>query len=261
MFKRKYNVGSYYDKWTKHYMNTGYGNVMQAHRTADVNELLTYIIKNSGIKNGLKILDAGCGICGPSVYIAKKFNVQITALTISKKQATIAKDYISQQNLQHKIEVITGDYHNLSNYFKDETFNLVIMLESYGHCHSPKKVLKGINSVLKKEGHVYIKDYFKKEFTGSHERRSSMKKIVKNMNKVYSYNLPDINKTLKILRRLDFELINIQRNKLPLYNDDSVKEFETNHDIDIFMGGFHYQILEPIEFYFKKPTDIDAEIK
>lgn len=261
MSKKKYNTGKYYDQWTKNYLDTGYGNVIQAHRPENVNDLLLYIAKNANIKPGMKILDAGCGICGPAVFFAKNFDVQISAITISDNQKEIANEYIAKENQQNKIEIIKGDFHKLTDYYTDESFDLVIMLESFGHSHSPKQVFNGISRVLKKDGHLYIKDYFRKEFTGDRKRRTAMRNIVKNLNNAYSYNLPDLNESIKLLRLLDLELVYIQRNKLPLSNDNSVKEFETKHNIDIFNNGFHYQVLEPLEIYFKKLSDIDAEIK
>ncbi|HOY38232.1 MAG TPA: class I SAM-dependent methyltransferase [Bacteroidales bacterium] len=253
-------VSQYYDQWTHHYLSSGYGHIIQAHRPADVTELLEHIAKNAGIRNGMRILDAGCGICGPAVYIAKHFDVNITAITISKVQADIAAEFVAENGLSDRIEVIAGDYHSLDDLFPEASFDLILMLESFGHAVNPAQVLTCANTVLKKGGHIYIKDYFAKEITGNTLRRKNMKRIIANMNKVYAYNLPDINQTIKTLRTLDLELQYIVRNKVPLANDDSVLDFEKKHGIDIFEGGFHYQILEPLELYFKKLIDVDAPI-
>lgn len=253
-------VSQYYDHWTQHYLQSGYGNIIQAHRPADANQLLKHIAIQAGITQGMKILDAGCGICGPAVYFAKQFDISITALTISKVQTEIARKYVADNGLSDKIEVVAGDYHQLAKLFPEESFDLVIMLESFGHSNNPAKVFTGIEYVLKKEGHLYIKDYFAKEITGNAIRKKAMKRIIANMNRVYAYNLPDFNTTIKTLRNLDLELQYIVRNKIPLANDDSVLDFEKQHGIDIFEGGFHYQILEPLELYFKKLADIDAPI-
>jgi cyclopropane fatty-acyl-phospholipid synthase-like methyltransferase len=256
----KQNVAKYYDLWTEKYLSSGYGNIIQAHRPGNVEELLDYIAAKAGIKNGMKILDAGCGVCGPAIYFAKKFDVQITAITISEKQVEIAQQLIKKEKLNNKVEVLLADYHNLKTLFKTERFDLVMMLESYGHSQTPKEVLEGIEYVLKKEGHIYIKDYFKKPLTGSKERKKAMKRVIKNMNDAYSYNLPSLEETIQLIRETDLELEYITRNQLPLQNDDSVLSFEAIHGIDLFEGGFHYQILEPLELYFKKLTDIDAPI-
>lgn len=260
MSKYSKNVKNYYNKWTPKYLESGYGNIIQAHRPANVEELLDYIAEKSGIKNGMRILDAGCGVCGPAIYFAKKFDVQITAITISEKQVEIAQKLIKEANLSDKIEVLLADYHNLKTLFNKNSFDLAIMLESYGHSQSPKKIFEGLEFVLNKEAHVYIKDYFKKPLTGSKERKKAMKRVIKNMNDVYSYNLPSLEETIQLIRDTDLELKYITRNQLPLQNDESVLSFEEIHGIDLFEGGFHYQILEPLELYFKKLTDIDAPI-
>ena len=42
------------------YLNV-YGDIIEASRTHDPNEMLAYLASSIGIKNGMKILDAGCG--------------------------------------------------------------------------------------------------------------------------------------------------------------------------------------------------------
>ena len=87
-----------------------------------------------------------------------------------------------------------------------------------------------------------------------------MKNAIKNMNEIYAYNLPDLTKTIESMRKLNLELIEVNRHRLQLDNEDSVAQFERTHGIDIFNGGFHFQILEPMELYFKKLIDIDGMI-
>ena len=259
--KKTRNVEKYYNEWTQRYIDSGYGDVIQAHRPQDLNELLSYISKNSGIKNRMRILDAGCGICGPAIFFAKQFDVNIIAITNSIEQVKIAKSKINEQKLTGKIEVIHADFHKIDTFLKKEDFDLVIMLESYGHATNKKLVLSAISKVLKNEGHLYIKDYFQKEITGSRERKQSMKRFIKNMNNYYAYKLPDVNQTIKILRQLNLNLQYVKRNEVSIGNQEYIAVFEKKYGIDIFEDRFHYQFLEPLELYFRKPADIDAPIK
>lgn len=259
--KKTQKVKDYYNKWTRKYLDSGYGNIIQAHRPADVEKLLDYIAEKSGIKDGFEILDAGCGVCGPAIYFAQKFNVNITAITISETQVELSKANLAEAGLQERVNIQLIDYHKLEECLEPESYDLVIMLESFGHSNNPAKVFTGIEHVLKKEGHLYIKDYFKKPLTGSNTRKKAMKRIINNMNNIYAYNLPSLENTIKLIRNTDLELEYITRNQLPLQNEDSVLSFEKIHGIDLFEGGFHYQILEPLELYFKKLSDIDAPIK
>lgn len=253
-------VKTYYDTWTKHYLKSGYGNVIQAHRPAETNELLAYTASQADMKDGMHILDAGCGVCGPAVFFAQKFDVQIQAISISEEQVKLAQKKIAKNNLGNKISAIEGDFHKLDTFYEKETFDLIIMLESYGHAKKHKQVLQSAEKVLKKGGQIYIKDYFRKEFTGNRKRRLGMKRAMRNMNKVYAYNLPDLTETIRILRRLDLNLIKVNRHNLPLDNEKSVQQFEKEHGIDLFEGGLHYLFLEPLELLFVKPENIDAPI-
>jgi len=254
-------VAKYYNKSTQQYIDSGYGDVIQAHRPPDVNELLQQICINAGIKDGMTILDAGCGICGPAIYIAKHFNVSIKSVTNSSEQVKIAKEKVTTADIKGKIEVILHDFHNLNSLFAAESFDLVIMLESFGHAIDKARVLNGASTVLKKEGHLYIKDYFSKEITGSRERKQGLKKAIKNMNKYYCYNLANLENTIKYLRQQDMEIQYIKNNPLPVEDQSFVRDFEKNNNIDLFEGGFHYLFLEPLELFFKKPSEVDSVIK
>lgn len=255
--RRKKAVEKYYDEWTHRYISSGYGDIIQAHRPTDVNELMHYICSSAGVRDGMKILDAGCGICGPAVFIAKNFDVTITAVTNSNEQVRLSVDNIERNSLGDKIRILKADYHHLDEYFEKEQFDMVIMLESFGHAVNQKEVLSGVDHVLKKEGWLYIKDYFMKEITGTKERRAGLKKAIKNMNRIYAYNLPDLNQTIKTLRKLDLNLHTIKKTNVPLNNAQSVIAFEKQFNIDIFEGGFHYLFLEPLELLFKKPEQLD----
>jgi len=259
--KKLKKVADYYNKMTSLYIESGYGDVIQAHRPADVNELLRHIVQNAELANGLKILDAGCGIGGPAIYIAKHFDVHISAITNSQEQLKLALKKVEEAGLQAKINVIYGDFHKLDKLFAAESFDRVLMLESFGHAVCKKMLLKGVHHVLKNEGFIYIKDYFQKEINGTPQRRKGMRKAIQNMNRHYAYNLADLNKTIKILRELNFDLKYIKKNELTVDTQTHVQTFEHINNIDLFEGGFHYLFLDALELYFKKPGNIDGLIE
>ena len=82
------SVGEFYDKYFSEFEKV-YGNVIQAFRTNNLENLLNYQFKSAGFKNGDKLLDAGCGVCGPAIHFAKHYEVDIEAISISEKQITI----------------------------------------------------------------------------------------------------------------------------------------------------------------------------
>ena len=56
------------------------------------------------IKNGNKVLEIGCGWGGFSEYLAKKHDVSIDCITISKKQFEFTKKRIFNSGLNNKVK-------------------------------------------------------------------------------------------------------------------------------------------------------------
>lgn len=150
------NVEEYYKEWTEKYQED-LGDFFQAMQAEDLSELVEYYIQSMGITDGMKILDAGCGVGGPALEISKIKNINLSAVNISKKQIEIAKSRAKDFN----INFIHGDFHQLENIFSPETFDGIYFMESMVHSHDPEKVIQSVRKVLKKNGFIYIKDLFK----------------------------------------------------------------------------------------------------
>src|SRR5215510_2434185 len=111
---RPREVARYYDNWTERYVES-YGSILQASRPTSDDELLTYIADSTGMEKGMRVLDAGCGVCGPSIYFAQSKGVTIDAVTISRKQAEISRGEVAKNRLEANINVYEADFHNLSS--------------------------------------------------------------------------------------------------------------------------------------------------
>ena len=94
-------VGDFYNEQTNNFLKV-YGEVIQAFRTTDVTKLLDYQIETIGFEEGQRVLDAGCGVCGPARYFAKNAGVQVEAITISEDQVEKGRKYISDEGLEGK---------------------------------------------------------------------------------------------------------------------------------------------------------------
>jgi cyclopropane fatty-acyl-phospholipid synthase-like methyltransferase len=90
--KNKYQpkqVGDFYNKNHDAFIKV-YGEVIQAFRTNNLDNILNSQIDSIGLKKGQRVLDAGCGVCGPARYFAKKTGCNIDAVTISEVQLNAA---------------------------------------------------------------------------------------------------------------------------------------------------------------------------
>ncbi|MCK5872726.1 MAG: class I SAM-dependent methyltransferase [Methylococcales bacterium] len=116
------------------------------------------------IKPTDRVWDAGCGIGGSSIWMAKNFGNRATGVTISGKQVDYATKQAQKNNVANLADFIKTDFCNTP--FDDETFDVVWAAESVCHTRYKGKFLKEAYRVLKKGGRLVYCDAFmmKREF-------------------------------------------------------------------------------------------------
>ncbi len=119
-----------------------------------------FMAEKAKIKKGDLVLDAGCGVGGSSIWIAKNYGVHVVGITISVKQLEKAKELAKQNKVEHLVKFYLRDY--LKTEFENETFDVVWGQESVCHAIDKFNFLKESYRVLKNNGRVIIADGFKK---------------------------------------------------------------------------------------------------
>lgn len=208
------NVGNFYNHNHDAFIQV-YGEVIQAFRTNNLQNILNYQIDQIGLRPEHTVLDAGCGVCGPARYFAKTVGCNIHAVTISEKQANVSKKQILNENLEASIQVHCHDYHTVEKLFDKDTFDKVYFLESFGHSPDKAKLLKAIWKVLKPGGEVYIKDLFRRISKNWLVQRKIDAEIEK-INKAYFYDVADLKDFVDIVREIGFVIVFIKTIDIPL---------------------------------------------
>jgi len=101
-----------------------------------------------------KVLDAGCGMGGSSMYLAKKFDAMVTGITLSKIQADIARKQCQSENIQ-TIDFKIEDALALES-FADNSFDIVWSLESCEQFYDKNLFIKNAYRVLKPGGKLML---------------------------------------------------------------------------------------------------------
>ncbi len=197
-----HTVGQFYNQYNDKFLEV-YGDVIQAFRTNDLDNILNYQIEQIGLEEGQTVLDAGCGVCGPATYFAKKVNCNIEAVTISEVQVKAGKERIAEKNIGDKVNVQLGDYHKVDELFPKDHFDKAYFLESFGHSRDKEKLLQSIWKVLKPGGEVYIKDLFVRKIQFPLLQKKIYQEIDK-INKAYHYDVTELNEFVDIARKLGF---------------------------------------------------------
>ena len=94
----------------------------------DPESSVLYLAELAGITTGSHILDAGCGVGGPAITIARAFtDVVIEAVTISEVQARMAHRLVAEAGLAKRVRIHLADYHRLP--FRAALFDVAVYFE------------------------------------------------------------------------------------------------------------------------------------
>ena len=136
---KHYDLGNdFFSQWldeTLTYSSAVYENQNDSLETAQKNKYQK-LIDLLNIKDNDKVLEIGCGWGGFSEYLAKKHNVSIDCITISKKQLEFTKRRIFQAGLNNKVNVMFLDYRDLKE--KYDKVASIEMIEAVGEKYLDK---------------------------------------------------------------------------------------------------------------------------
>lgn len=144
----KKNLSLHYGIWDDHTKSFGQSLI-------NTNRVLMNIAR---VKDGEKILDAGCGVGGAAIFLSMHKNVDVVGITLSDRQLAFANKQTENLNLKNKPRFFKMDYTNTD--FDDETFNVVWACESVSSAQQKELFLKEAYRLLKPGGRLILSDYF-----------------------------------------------------------------------------------------------------
>lgn len=150
---------SYKDVWdldNSLAMHYGYWNFNTSTLSDSLRMMNVILSIKANITKNDKVLDAGCGVGGSSIYLAKNIGCNVTGISISEKQiASATKNSIDVETTKHT-NFIVSDY--LNTPFENDTFDVVWAIESVCYAEKKELFLKEAFRLLKKGGRLIIAD-------------------------------------------------------------------------------------------------------
>lgn len=108
-----------------------------------------------------RVLDAGCGVGGSSVYLAKNIGCQVTGITLSERQKELATENAQKNHCEQLANFLVMDYtHTI---FPSESFDVVWAIESVCHAQDKRDFVNEAFRLLKKGGRLILADGFMSE--------------------------------------------------------------------------------------------------
>lgn len=132
-----------------------------------------FLAEKVKIKPNNIVLDAGCGIGGSAIWIAKDFGANVIGISLSRKQIKKAKYLAKINNVGHFTKFYVNDF--LNTKFEEEYFDIIWAIESVCHAEKKKDFLKEAFRLLKRNGKIIVADGFlKRDIINNEEKRMMM---------------------------------------------------------------------------------------
>ena len=150
-----YDIGNdFYSLWldkTLSYSCGYFQNNNDSLYDAQMNKI-NHILKKLNLKDGLSLLDIGCGWGGLLIEAAKQYKVRGLGITLSEEQYIKFKERIKEEHLEEYLEVRLMDYRDLKkSKMKFDRIVSVGMLEHVGRSNYDL-FFENVDAVLKESG-------------------------------------------------------------------------------------------------------------
>ena len=119
------------------------------------NEILAEIAK---IKRTDTVLDAGCGVGGSAIFLAKKFGCRVTGITLSQNQVNSAIKNAEENKVNNFTNFKVGNFTKTD--FDNNSFDVIWAIESVCHANNREKFIEEASRILKNGGRLIIADGF-----------------------------------------------------------------------------------------------------
>lgn len=129
-------------------------------------KMLELYCERAQMKDGIDILELGCGWGSLTLFLAKKYpNSKITAISNSASQRESITNKASRLGLNN-VEIITCD---INNFKTEKQFDRIISIEMFEHMRNYKTLFSMMNGWLKDDGQVFIHIFCHKDATYFYE--------------------------------------------------------------------------------------------
>jgi len=120
------------------------------------------MMEAAAIKSTDRVLDAGCGIGGSSIYLAGKAGSLVTGISLSERQIEQAKDLATQKGVNKLTNFQVMNY--CTTDFPSNSFDVVWGCESICYADSKEEFINEAYRLLKPGGRLIVADGFVTDF-------------------------------------------------------------------------------------------------
>jgi len=112
-------------------------------------------------KEGERVLDAGCGVGGSALWLAREKDCSVVGISLNANQVKKASTYARELGLTGRVSFQQKDYLNTG--YANSSFDVVWTIESVCYANDKGQFLREASRILKPAGRLIVADFFKSE--------------------------------------------------------------------------------------------------
>lgn len=171
------------------------------------------LARRAGITPGDHVLDAGCGVGGSSLYLAREIGCSVAGISISATQIDRANRYAQDEGLSDRVRFKEQDF--VRTDFPDGSFSVIWAVESVCHADDKTDFLREALRLLRPGGRLILADGFEAQPEYSHEEFALMQSWVSGWAVSRLANARQFEASARALGFENIEFQNITANVLP----------------------------------------------
>lgn len=124
-------------------------------------DMLALTCERADLKDGMKILELGCGWGSLSLFMAQKFpKARITGVSNSHTQKAYIDAQAKKRGLKN-LKIVTAD---MNTFATRETFDRVVSVEMFEHMRNYDRLLAKVSGFLRPSGKLFVHIFTHKDF-------------------------------------------------------------------------------------------------
>jgi ubiquinone/menaquinone biosynthesis C-methylase UbiE len=162
---------AYKDSWdldNSHAIHYGYWDDKVKNFPQSLLRMNEIMMEAASIGSSDRVLDAGCGIGGSSIFLAEQIGCNVIGISLSEKQISKAKELAIEKGVEDKVSFNVMNY--CATNFPGESFDIVWGCESICYADDKEQFIKEAYRLLKPGGRLVVADGFVSDFKNNERR-------------------------------------------------------------------------------------------
>ncbi len=169
-------ITSYYRSFWGEHLHHGYWIRGNESKEEAQEQLIDHLAGLANFEEGWRVLDIGCGIGASSLYLARKYRVRPTGITISPAQVEMARNAAADAKVDAEFLLMDAEAMHFVR-----PFDVLWSIESISHYYDRKEFFSHAALCLKPGGVFAFTDWFKRPGLSAAQTRKLIAPIERGM--------------------------------------------------------------------------------